>query len=617
MQDVTRLPNDIVRKADNVLADVRAFGPRHPPLHTRRIERNSDGRFHYMNVDDKYRVVVALDGDVVFFERVGNHDDVLAWGERATLREYQDRVEVDSLSRKRDVAPIAAPASTPELIQMGVTLPQIAEQQELVSDLVASDLFGTLEGYRDGSLEDWMIFLSPIQRRAVSRAINGPARVTGGPGTGKTVVGLHRAVEFARHAPGRRRVLVTSYVHNVPEVLDGLAERLSPDLHERLEFRTIHSLAGRILAERGRSLNVDEPAARSRFTRRLEGNAHRAEILRRAGFNEQYLWDEITRVIEGREVRAQNDYLALARHGRRQRMGITERQLVWDLYSEYREACDRLDPPIASWTWQVAEARRALTVTPVAQRYRAIVVDEAQDLTESGVRLLLDVLENGREGQILLIGDNAQRIYAGGFRLSDVGAEVRGRSFSLSLCYRSTDEIMRAAAALSSYVSSEHDDWSRDSAWQPVRTGKRPTLREFPTMLEERAFVTASVQERPLLRDATAILVATNKLRDQWKQTLRDAGLDVCDLREYLGRPTSGVKVGTYNYAKGLEFKRVIMPNLSAYAIRADPNRLDELIARGSTLYVAMTRARDELDMSYAGEPAVFVDPLLEHVDVL
>ena len=70
-------------------------------------------------------------------------------------------------------------------------------------------------------IEDWMVFLHPDQRRLVDRRFNGPARITGGAGTGKTVVGVHRA---ARLAGDGRKVLFTTYIRTLPE---GLRDALS------------------------------------------------------------------------------------------------------------------------------------------------------------------------------------------------------------------------------------------------------------------------------------------------------------------------------------------------------------------------------------------------------
>jgi superfamily I DNA/RNA helicase len=112
-----------------------------------------------------------------------------------------------------------------------------------------------------------------------------------------------------------------------------------------------------------------------------------------------------------------------------------------------------------------------------------------------------------------------------------------------------------------------------------------------------------------------AVLVSSNSLVEKWVDRFDDAGIESCRLLNYRGTPTPGVKIGTYNRAKGLEFKQVILPNLSRHATAVDPEKVDDLIKRGSQLYVAITRARDQLDLSFAGEPSPLLDPLLGAID--
>ena len=74
----------------------------------------------------------------------------------------------------------------------------------------------------------------------------------------------------------------------------------------------------------------------------------------------------------------------------------------------------------------------------------------------------------------------------------------------------------------------------------------------------------------------------------------------------YSGRPTPGVKVGTYARSKGLEFKKVFLPGLDDGKFPwGDRNDMDSMLLQGSMLYVAMSRARDELTISYVGAAVV------------
>ena len=300
--DYASLPAPIASKVNGARDLVRAHGAYYPSLHTRRIERNPDAKFRFMNVDDQYRMVVAIEGPVVLFMRVGNHDETLKWGEQANLDEFKARLAAgpettERPRQRREAAPVDV------LFEKELTLPQIVAREEEVSDLMVGDLFGALEGYRDGTIEEWMVFLSPLQRRAVARAMDGPGRVTGGPGTGKTVVALHRAAAFARDATRERAVLMTSFVRTIPEVMKSLFERLAPEAGGKVEARGIHSIAWQVLHDRGIEVTASPEAAKERFDRAMERESQAATRLRHRGFNATYVWDEIRRVIAGAGTR--------------------------------------------------------------------------------------------------------------------------------------------------------------------------------------------------------------------------------------------------------------------------------------------------------------------------
>ena len=391
-----------------------------------------------------------------------------------------------------------------------LSLAQIAES-DAVSELLTDCLPGVLEGWSEGTIEDWMIFLSPVQKRAVERAVSGPSRVTGGPGTGKTVVGLHRAKAFAEELPDGSRILITSFVNTVPKVLSGLFERLAPEVSERADFHTVHSLARR---ELGPDLadHVDEKAARSRFNDALRRDSTRYQQLRAgAGFSHDYLWEEVTRVIIGRGVDSREAYRELRRVGRKRPMPAMLRSLVWDVYQDYLDACKQ-GSGVMDWNLMLRVALEQVREHGPQQRYAAIIVDEAQDITEVGVRFLMELLEGGPAGRLMLVGDSGQRIYPGGYRLADLGLETRGRSFALDVCYRSTDEIMRAVGALGQFLSTDEfgDDGLRSVGASTVRSGPRPSLRSFTTADDEQGWIIDQLDPNDPAIDSTAILAFTN-----------------------------------------------------------------------------------------------------------
>ena len=196
------------------------------------------------------------------------------------------------------------------------------------------------------------------------------------------------------------------------------------------------------------------------------------------------------------------------------------------------------------------------------QRYAAIVVDEAQDITEVGVRFLLELLEGGPAGRIMLVGDSGQRIYPGGYRLADLGLEIRGRSFALAVCYRSTDEIMQAVGALGQFLSTEEFG---DDGLRSVGAARSAPVRGHPYVVrhadDEQGWIldqldptTPRSTRRPSSPSRTTPCVDGAV---HWKR------------RHRLGAPgglprpaVPGVKVGTYHRAKGLEFERLFLPGL-------------------------------------------------------
>jgi hypothetical protein len=170
-----------------------------------KIQGQADSNFKYLRVDLQYRIVAVVEGRDVLMLKVGNHDETEKWGETAKARINDWARRVDSADIEIGGRGKRKPAvDQPVLLELETSLHELVTSPVLGEEITVAD-DGVLEGWADGTIEDWMIFLSPIQRRAVDRAINGPARVTGGPGTGKSVVALHRAAALARSlAPGQK-----------------------------------------------------------------------------------------------------------------------------------------------------------------------------------------------------------------------------------------------------------------------------------------------------------------------------------------------------------------------------------------------------------------------------
>jgi hypothetical protein len=185
-------------------------------------------------------------------------------------------------------------------------------------------------------IEDWMIFLHPDQRAAVTRRFEGPARIRGSAGTGKTVVALHRAAELvgrfrAEPTQGANGVLFTTFIGSLPPVFERLYHRLPlTDPGDEIEFWNVDRLARRICVEAG-----DKPVIDPRTVDSSWAKAWSASALHAGGLTSGYIRDEVNYVIKGRGIRDIDGYLALERTGRRTRFPEPVRRQVWDLKEDF------------------------------------------------------------------------------------------------------------------------------------------------------------------------------------------------------------------------------------------------------------------------------------------
>ena len=289
---------------------------------------------------------------------------------------------------------------------------------EPVIETTYDDALITLEEIEDALLcsimvkpiEEWMAFLHPDQARLARRSFNGPSRIRGAAGTGKTVVGLHRAAYIARTRPGT--VLVTTFVRTLPAVLSSLMQRMAPEVVDRIEFSGIHAFALKLLRERGVGTHLDSTAANLAFDHAWRTTGLNTELAR-IDSDKDYWRDEILSVIKGRGLTKFEHYAALSRIGRKRGLNGTQRYSVWQLHGAYHFALR--EAQVHDFADIILLAEQSLKKTPL-EGYSAVVVDEAQDLSCAMIRMLHGIVGDRPDG-LNLIGDGQQTIYPGGYTL--------------------------------------------------------------------------------------------------------------------------------------------------------------------------------------------------------
>ena len=580
-------------------------------------------------------VLAGRDDPAVALGRVQvvGESQVVPWAARRPPRIPDDRVEqlTTALDQALPAYDAPVPARVPALIPEPV-LPRRPEPATAEGQLSLIDVGDVEEALFAAALaapvEEWMTFLHPAQTALVRRSWNGPARIRGAAGTGKTVVALHRAAYLAASRKGR--ILVTGFVKTLPAVLEGLYERLSPDTVDLVEFIGLHAWATRFLAARHVRARVDlEQVDRAWWRAWQEVGA--PSRLAALVDNPRYWRDEIDYVIKGRGLREFGEYAGLDRRGRKLQVHADlHRPVVWDLFVAYQQRLTSAG--LIDFNDLLALASDEVRRQPLDPGYLAVIADEVSDLNLLGLNLLR-ALAGDRRDALLLVGDGKQAIYPGGVRLADAGIDVTGRAVVLRTNYRNSAEVLAAARALVPTVVTGDPDEVADplpdvddggstdpaapdqpgvtaggdeNAGRPPRSGAAPRGGRAATWIR---VSTVAEHDRALLRDlraaagryggygGLAVLCPTVREVRHYLRLLATHGIPSINLEFYAGRSMDPVKVGTYKRAKGLDFPAVFLPRVRppAPAPADDPVAAEraELFAR--ELHVAATRARDDL----------------------
>lgn len=467
----------------------------------------------------------------------------------------------------------------------------------------------------EGSIQDWMLFLAPFQRALTLRQFNGPARVRGVAGSGKTIIAIHRARQLARKAQQNgKRILFVTFGNRLPGVIAYLLSQLAgedaPELNA-IECRSLHQWCSQFLAERGVSLRVSDETQDNALANAIELVRPRYKGLRLLDRPPSFFADEIHCMIKGKAIRSLSDYLTLNRSGRGIALQIRERQAVFEIYQAYQSSLETLG--CCDWDDFILKSLENLRNNLFDSPYQSAIVDELQDLTEADLLLIRSLVPPGPD-DLFLVGDGLQRIYPGGISLRRISIDVTGRGALLRRNYRNTQEILCAAHAMMRDHRFDDLDEEPVEVEEPeysLRRGELPGLKRFDSPEQEIDWIATEI--RRLRSEARykpgdmAILYRQRwpyqKLVNSRLQGFEPVELDR-DPYTYFG---PGLKHTTFHSAKGLEFKIVFVVGVTDgqmvpkddWSLEGD--RLEDYLARERRLlYVAMTRARDILYVTCA-----------------
>lgn len=469
----------------------------------------------------------------------------------------------------------------------------------------------------EGDFSAWRVWLHPQQRRLANHnGWNGPARVTGGAGTGKTVTALHRAHHLAERSSAadlrQPAVLFTTFTKNLAASLTSQLQELGGgDVLDRVDVIHIDALAQRVLRE-GRAANGRAEAVA------LVGDDHRAVkeawVLAAAGteWTPDFLHAEWNDVVLAQGVADQSAYFKAPRTGRGVPLNRAKRAKVWQAI----ESAQRHLALSKVLTFRQAASNAAdLAERGAGPRYAHAVIDEAQDLHPAHWRLIRALVPDGKD-DIFLVGDAHQRIYGRPLVLSRYGIRTTGRSYRLTINYRTSEQILRwSVGVMSSADIDDMEGETEDLAGSRSEfAGPTPERIQCSSPAEEDAKLAEIVRgwiEGGYETDRIGVLSHGAKGVESACRALNDHGINAAVIARDNSAQAGQVQVMTMHRAKGLEFRCVAITRLGEaqsplpWLISQNPEQAAFLEAQErSLLYVAGTRARERLALIYSNDPS-------------
>lgn len=449
--------------------------------------------------------------------------------------------------------------------------------------------------------EKWGVFLHPSQRALVNRSFSGPARVAGSAGTGKTIVAIHRAVRLARANPAAK-VLLASFSEPLAAELAKKVLVLAPEtggIVPRITTASFQAIAEQMFQlEHGvRPRIANEALLRDRLRSAAASTGLK-------GFSERFLISEWTNVIDAWGLTSLEAYSTIQRMGRKSRLGPNQRASLWPVFQSVREALAA--EHYTTWAivfTELADAWNKRTAKP----FDHVVIDEAQDTAPAELRFFAAIAPSASDG-LFLSGDVGQRIFQHPFSWASLGVDVRGRSYSLKVCYRTSQQIRRAADKLLPTVLRDTDGLEDERRGIiSVFNGPAPEARIFPTTEGESSDVRNTVNEwiaNGIAPHEIGIFVRTPQLIIRARTAIK--GLN----------GNAEITTAPMSLAKGLEFRAVVvmacdegvLPLDERVADAADEAELDDIYeTERRLLYVACTRAREHLLLTGVTPPSEYL----------
>ncbi|MCC3314777.1 3'-5' exonuclease [Nocardia africana] len=539
---------------------------------------------------------------------------------------------IDNIREKYSFTDVSADETLDEDSRIVAALDRPASRMQFTYIDDTEELRRVIEG---GDFAAWRTFLHPEQRTYVEKDFNGAFRLSGGAGTGKTVVAIHRAHRLWKNDP-QARIILTTFNKTLAKGLEADLRILDPGVtiaqrpgDPGIYVAGIDKLANDIVNRAG-----DLTAATTAIfggpvdvaSKRTVQDRVWREIVHSGGSGldqrlatPAFLENEYVSVVLANKVTTPEQYLRVARAGRGVRLSRAQRIAVWKLIEAFRRH-SRTDGSL-SFPEILAIAAEHLTFEQSAGRSFVadhVLVDEAQDLHATHWALLRALVSEGRN-DLFIAEDSHQRIYGQPVVLGRMGIKIVGRSRRLTLNYRTTAQNLKFAVGILSGADYHDLEEGEESTlgYRSARLGPDPDRHQCASLADELDYVARIVRQwldEGAEPETIAVLTRGQNERTQFVRALGERGIEARALDDNPAT-TGHVQVLTMHRSKGMEFSRVILagvddahvPSQAAMRTVPEEERAEAELRERSLLYVAASRARDELVVTWSGQASALL----------
>lgn len=482
--------------------------------------------------------------------------------------------------------------------------------------LIITDDF-QLEEILNGSFEKWKIFLHPSQRNLAYRDYNGPVKVTGGAGTGKTVCALHR-VKYLIDNLGifNSPILFTTYTKSLTlyleETIKGLGipegnveinniDKLIFDLANNQQYKIFNTKVGYLTVDQEKQLWCQ---ALEKFP---------------SVFDENFYYSEYNDVILPQNISSLETYQTASRIGRTSRIGRKDKIEIWSVFEEFQK--------LKAGNYSKLELCNLLSTYFSRQKikpYSHIVCDEIQDFSNPELSLLRSLVDE-KANDMFLVGDPYQNIYKRSLNFAKSGIIVKGRrSRKLKINYRTTEEIKHLAMKIVSSLQVDDFDGNEETlkGYLSLMHGNPPAYETFATPEEEDKFIKERLNlfivGESIQPNEICISARTNNGLDGIKKLLNGGNIKYLDLSSSK-QNINAVNVSTFHNMKGHEFKIVFVRGMSEstvpfkhanYSTLTEKEKTSYNQQERSLYYVVFSRAIQSVYITGIGEKSKWIEKI-------